>query len=198
MTARVRKRRAPTRDAPTRTQINNTRTSAARVHRHSRSFQMCHIRTLTLVGNTASRPIRHALTQEKLTNNIQDSVNHCISPHSINRAPPIRRADTKNARTPHTKGAHATLTRQTIARQRPRTQPRGRRQRGEIHHIKGKGRAPEYVRRARPQMLHLHVAGQDIHTIAHELAHHATRQAPPLRYTRLTRQREQQRHQTMR
>lgn len=43
---------------------------------------MSDIRALTLIGNTASRPIGNALTQEKLTNDIQNPVNHCISPDS--------------------------------------------------------------------------------------------------------------------
>jgi hypothetical protein len=50
---------------------------------------MSNIRTLTLIGNATRSPIRHTLTKEKLTNDIQNTVNHCISPHpSANPAPP--------------------------------------------------------------------------------------------------------------
>lgn len=52
--------------------------SAASVKRYSGRLQVRNIRTLTLIGNTASRPIGHALTQEKLTNDIQNPINHCM------------------------------------------------------------------------------------------------------------------------
>ena len=54
--------------------------SAASVKRYSGRLQVRNIRTLTLIGNTASRPIRYALAKEELTHDIQNPVNHCISP----------------------------------------------------------------------------------------------------------------------
>lgn len=75
-----------------------------------------------------------------------------------------RHAGTKNAHAPRYE-AHATLTRQTIAHRRPHAQPHQGRQHGKTRHAKGKGRADEQIRRARSQMLYLHVAGQDKYTI---------------------------------
>ena len=121
---------------------------------------MSDISTLTLIGNATRSPIRHTLAKEKLTNDIQNTVNHSTTPLSTTPTPPMRRAGTKNAHAPR-RGAHATLTSPTIARQHSYAQPRQRRQHGKTRHIKGKGRAPEQIRQARPQMLYLHVAGQD-------------------------------------
>ena len=140
--------------------------SAASVKRHSSRLQISNIRTLTTICHAASSPIRHALAQEKLTNDIQNPINHCISPHpSTNPAPPDG-ARARKTRTHPTRGAHATLTNVTIAHKPPHTQPHQRRQHGEIRHSKGKGHAPEHVRRARPQMRHPHLAGHYKPTIA--------------------------------
>lgn len=49
---------------------------------------MSDISTLTLIGNTTSRPIRHTLTKEKLTNDIQNTVNHSTTPISTTPTPP--------------------------------------------------------------------------------------------------------------
>lgn len=43
---------------------------------------MSDISTLTLIGNATRSPIRHTLTKEKLTNDIQNTVNHSTTPIS--------------------------------------------------------------------------------------------------------------------
>ena len=141
MTTRARKRRAPTRDAPTRHQRAAYKPSAARVHRHSRCLQLRGIGARTLTGHVASRPIGHDLAKEKLANNIHHTGCHqntLLFPQ-LTHATDAVRGHEKRAHTPQ-EGAHATLTNVTIAHKPTHTQPHQRRQYGETRHIKGSGR----------------------------------------------------------
>lgn len=63
------------------------------------------------------------------------------SSSSTNPATPMQRVGKKNAHAPE-KEAHATLTKPTISRRHSRAQPCRYRQHGETCHIKGRGRAP--------------------------------------------------------
>lgn len=97
MTAQERKRRTPWLGrAKTRKLAANS--SAARVKRHSRRLQVRDIRTLTLIGNAASRPIGNALAKEKLTNDIQNTVNHSTTPISTTPRQRAARRHEKRAR----------------------------------------------------------------------------------------------------
>lgn len=130
-------------DAPTRYQRAAYKPSAASVKSHSRSLQMSNIRALTAICHTARSPIRHALAQEKLANNIQNPIHHqgnTLLFQPIPRAHSLARARKMRAH-PH-KGRARNADRHTIAHKPTHTQPRQRRQYGEIRHSKGKGRAP--------------------------------------------------------
>lgn len=189
MTAQERKRRTPWLGrAKTRKLAANS--SAARVKRHSRRLQVRDIRTLTLIGN--------ALTKEKLTNDIQNTVNHSTTSSSIYKPHAAGRgAGTKNARTPRC-GAHATLTKPTIARRHSRAQPCGYRQYGETCHIKGRDRTPDKRTGTVPDALPTPGRPRRLHNSTQSRISATRQHASKLRDTRLTRQREQPRHQTRR
>lgn len=141
--AMVRKRRAPTRDAPTRSDQQRTHISGASSTPQSQLPNAPHSHADP--GRQHHEPPNPAHPHQGKTHEQHPEHGKPLYLSSFNQpraTDTIRRAGTKNARTPHTKGAHATLTRQTIARQRPRTQPRGRRQHGKTRHTKGRGRAP--------------------------------------------------------
>ena len=126
------------------TQISNTCASAASVQRNSRSLQMRDIRTLPLIGNATRSPIRHTLTQEKLTNDIQNAIHHQKTLSSFiyqPASPNAWRGHEKRAHTPQ-EDAHATPTNTTIAHKPSCAQPRQRRRHGKTRHIKGRGRPP--------------------------------------------------------
>lgn len=173
--------------------------SAASVKRHSSRLQISNIRTLTTICHAASSPIRHALAQEKLTNDIQNPINHYISPHpSTNPAPPDG-ARARKTRTHPTRGAHATLTNTQYSTTSRYTQTNTSAQKTRYPpHKRGKGRAPNKrtgtapdtpPTRGRPRRLHNSIPA----------ATRATRRTPPpIRYTRLTRRQAQPRHQTPR
>ena len=108
-----------------------------------------------------------------------------------------RGAGTTNARTPR-HGAHATLTKLTIARRHSRAQPRGRRQHGETRHIKGQGPRPRQTDGHGPRYSTYTWQAKRLHNSI-PAATRATRHAPPpIRYTRLTRRQAQPHHQTRR
>ena len=104
MTTRARKRRTPNNQGRAHMREQDAQPSAASVHRHSRRLQVRDIRTPPLIGNAASRPIGNALAKEKLTNDIQNTVNHSTTPISTTPRQRAARRHEKRAH-PEVRGA---------------------------------------------------------------------------------------------